>query len=109
MNCPRCDGSVLEERVRDGITVDGCRSCRGIWLDRGELERLIARAAEDEGMFEARRRPDRGPHYDYDDDWDRDRWRGDGRRDSDGRDPRWSGRPPYRKKRWFESFTDIFD
>jgi hypothetical protein len=33
----------MEELDRDGITIDRCRSCRGIWLDRGELERLTAR------------------------------------------------------------------
>lgn len=41
---------VLAERERDGIVVDTCPQCRGVWLDRGELERLQARAlAEFEG------------------------------------------------------------
>jgi len=44
MFCPRCGGEVLEERVRDGVAIDACLACRGTWLDRGELERLIARA-----------------------------------------------------------------
>ena len=47
MICPRCNKPSLEERERDGITIDVCQSCRGIWLDRGELERLIARANDD--------------------------------------------------------------
>jgi Zn-finger nucleic acid-binding protein len=38
---------VLEERERDGVTIDVCRHCRGVWLDRGELERFIAHAVED--------------------------------------------------------------
>jgi len=46
MNCPRCHTADLAERNRDGVRIDICRSCRGIWLDRGELERLIARANE---------------------------------------------------------------
>jgi Zn-finger nucleic acid-binding protein len=47
MKCPRCENTVLDERDRDGITVDVCASCRGLWLDRGELEKLIARAARE--------------------------------------------------------------
>ena len=43
MQCPRCQSSVLREVDRDGITIDRCESCRGIWLDRGELEKLTAR------------------------------------------------------------------
>ena len=39
--CPRCEAPILQERVRDGVSIDVCRECRGIWLDRGELERLI--------------------------------------------------------------------
>jgi Zn-finger nucleic acid-binding protein len=44
MNCPRCATSPLTEKERDGITIDICPQCRGVWLDRGELERLQARA-----------------------------------------------------------------
>lgn len=44
MFCPRCNTPSLEERERDGITIDVCPQCRGIWLDRGELECLVARA-----------------------------------------------------------------
>ena len=53
MNCPRCAGMVLAERERDGIVVDTCPQCRGVWLDRGELERLQARALAE---FEAAER-----------------------------------------------------
>jgi Zn-finger nucleic acid-binding protein len=40
MTCPKCHG---EMRVyeRSGVTVDQCTECRGIFLDRGELERLL--------------------------------------------------------------------
>lgn len=44
MNCPRCSGPELIERDREGITVDICPDCRGVWLDRGELEKLVQRA-----------------------------------------------------------------
>ena len=55
MKCPRCETAMLDERERDGITVDVCASCRGLWLDRGELEKLIARATRElEGIDEGR-------------------------------------------------------
>ena len=57
MHCPRCDVEVLMEKTRDGVTIDVCPACRGVWLDRGELERLIARAQE---PFEDRRAEPRG-------------------------------------------------
>ena len=41
MQCPRC-GAALTERTQMGIPVDACRACRGLWLDRGELEQLVA-------------------------------------------------------------------
>ena len=50
MQCPRCQDAVLDEIDRSGVTMDRCTRCRGVWLDRGELEKLIARAtAELEG------------------------------------------------------------
>lgn len=47
MLCPRCNKNTLEEREKEGVTIDICQECRGIWLDRGELERLIARATRE--------------------------------------------------------------
>ncbi len=43
MNCPRCESAPLLELDRQGLTIDRCDRCRGVWLDRGELEKLIAR------------------------------------------------------------------
>jgi hypothetical protein len=44
MKCP-IDGSDLMMTERQGIEIDYCPKCRGIWLDRGELDKLIERAA----------------------------------------------------------------
>jgi len=41
LTCPKCDGS-MRTYARNGITIDQCTSCHGIFLDRGELERLIS-------------------------------------------------------------------
>jgi uncharacterized protein len=42
MTCPACGGDLLELE-RSGVHVDACRSCRGVWLDRGELDRIVER------------------------------------------------------------------
>lgn len=39
--CPKCKGS-MRTYARNGITIDQCRTCHGIFLDRGELEQLIS-------------------------------------------------------------------
>ncbi len=41
LRCPRC-GDLLRETQHDGVRVDECRRCRGMWLDDGELERIKA-------------------------------------------------------------------
>lgn len=45
MNCP-IDGSELRISDRQGIEIDYCPQCRGIWLDRGELDKLLERNAQ---------------------------------------------------------------
>ena len=42
MNCP-VDGAVLEMSERSGVEIDYCPMCRGVWLDRGELDKIIQR------------------------------------------------------------------
>ena len=44
MLCPACKDVNLAMTDRQGIEIDYCPGCRGIWLDRGELDRLIERA-----------------------------------------------------------------
>jgi uncharacterized protein len=44
MKCP-VDDSVLQMTDRQGIEIDYCPQCRGVWLDRGELDKLIDRSA----------------------------------------------------------------
>jgi len=45
MKCPTCPESALVMTDRQGIEIDYCPDCRGLWLDRGELDKLIERAA----------------------------------------------------------------
>ena len=45
MDCP-VDGTTLVMSERSGIEIDYCPTCRGVWLDRGELDKIIERNAE---------------------------------------------------------------
>lgn len=43
MNCPNCNTKLLISE-RKGIEIDYCPDCRGVWLDRGELDKIIERS-----------------------------------------------------------------
>jgi len=43
MNCPICNVTLLMSDKK-GIEIDYCPTCRGVWLDRGELEKIIERS-----------------------------------------------------------------
>ncbi len=45
MNCPHCSISLVMAE-RSGVEIDYCPQCRGIWLDRGELDKIIERATQ---------------------------------------------------------------
>lgn len=42
MNCPHCDVNLIMTE-RNSIEIDYCPKCRGVWLDRGELDKIIER------------------------------------------------------------------
>ena len=44
MHCPVCKDTTLVMSERQGIEIDYCPQCRGVWLDRGELDKIIQRA-----------------------------------------------------------------
>jgi uncharacterized protein len=44
MNCPVCKEAQLLMMERQGIEIDYCPKCRGVWLDRGELDKIIERS-----------------------------------------------------------------
>lgn len=45
MKCPTCPDTALVMSDRQGVEIDYCPQCRGVWLDRGELDKLIERSA----------------------------------------------------------------
>lgn len=106
MKCP-VDGETLVMTDRSGVEIDYCPKCRGVWLDRGELDKIIDRAAPPVPLTEPAReeRAPQQPHPRADDRYretDRDRGRDDDRdRDDYKRGKRY-------KKR--ESFlSELFD
>lgn len=54
MRCP-VDDTQLAMSERSGIEIDYCPECRGVWLDRGELDKLIDRADRDQSAPDPRR------------------------------------------------------
>ena len=46
MKCPVCIDVDLVMADRKGVEIDYCPKCRGVWLDRGELDKIIERSAE---------------------------------------------------------------
>lgn len=52
MKCP-VDGTQLEIGDRAGVEIDWCPQCRGVWLDRGELDKIIDRSVGDVGPAHA--------------------------------------------------------
>lgn len=89
IKCPRCTASDLVVSERNAIEIDVCPSCRGVWLDRGELDKLIERSLQWRSSSR------------HDDDDDDDRHERHGRRDRD--DDHWKHR---RKQSWL---SELFD
>lgn len=52
--CPNCNEGMQEIR-RNEVMIDVCPKCRGVWLDRGEMEKLLHTAREVEAEYERER------------------------------------------------------
>ena len=97
MYCPACPEERLLITERSGIEIDYCGKCRGVWLDRGELDKLIERAGEQVAMVPR----ERDRHDDDRRDRDRDPRRDDQRRDGYGK--------PKKKKSFLSDFFEMGD
>ncbi|TCC15782.1 MULTISPECIES: zf-TFIIB domain-containing protein [Kribbella] len=106
--CPKCHGA-MRTYERSGITVDQCGDCRGIFLDRGELERLV----DAEARFNAPQQSQQAqqPRYEEKRYEEKKRYDDDRRYDNDRRyddDRRYGNQYPHKKKK--KSFLeDLFD
>ena len=95
--CPKCHGT-MRSYERGGVIVDQCNDCRGLFLDRGELERLVD--AESTWSGQRQQTPDsrygaddsRRPSQDYE------------RRDDYARQQQ--GRPPKKRRSFLEELFD---
>lgn len=96
MQCPVCKGTNLVMSERQGIEIDYCPQCRGVWLDRGELDKIIEKSASASPVQQAASEP-RGypnqPGYSRDRDYDDDHYRGG----------------HYKKKKRESFLSDLFD
>lgn len=53
IHCPKCEGTLVEITF-EGVQIDRCNKCHGVWLDAGELERLTGQ--EESGWLSRMRR-----------------------------------------------------
>ena len=70
MKCPNCDETLVMTE-RQGVEIDYCPKCRGVWLDKGELDKIIEKSQQDL----RKQNTDSRNYNQYDDD------------DDDGRNP----------------------
>lgn len=92
MKCPNCPQVDLIMTDRQGVEIDYCPTCRGVWLDRGELDKIIERSSS-VGVGGSRRDDD-------DDDDDDDRYKY-GKVDKFGR--------PVKKSKTKSMLGELFD
>jgi uncharacterized protein len=67
MKCPNCE-SLLIMSERQGIEIDYCPTCRGVWLDRGELDKIIEKSMAVEKTQQTKPHDNKGYKKEYDDD-----------------------------------------
>jgi uncharacterized protein len=93
--CPKCE-SPMRSYERSGITIDQCTGCRGVFLDRGELERLV----DAEGSFYEERGASREEPV---------RQEQELRQERDFRQEHGEHRKPYKKRKKESFLSDFLD
>ena len=91
MPCPVCRVPLVMSE-RQGVEIDYCPQCRGVWLDRGELDKIIERGAQDSAPRASQ--PASDPKY------------GRGSDRSYSHHHHQGGRPPKRRKSFLEELFD---
>ena len=111
MQCPS-DGTVLVMSERSGVEIDYCPTCRGVWLDRGELDKILERGAREFGAQQSPPAPaaPAPPAYGQQP-FDGGYNRGSDNRgyDNRGYDNRSYGDQGYRKKKKESWLSELFD
>lgn len=89
MKCPNCDETLVMTE-RQGIEIDYCPKCRGVWLDKGELDKIIERSSV-QSQQELKQNKEKEKKQYEDDDDDDDGFFGNNRRNNDNPDGRRGG------------------
>lgn len=87
MICPKCKGELCEV-VKHGVAIDHCLVCGGIWLDKGEMGKLISQTKQAESSLDDEFRPLFKEKKEYYDKYDKYR---------------------YKQKSTYQRIFDIFD
>ncbi len=75
MNCPNCEATLMMTE-RQGVEIDYCPKCRGVWLDKGELDKIIEKSAAADSSQQLKQNDNKNRNQDDDDDDDDDDNRG---------------------------------
>ena len=104
MKCPNCEETLVMTE-RQGVEIDYCPKCRGVWLDKGELDKIIEKSASAQASQNLKSNEDkRKKQYDDDDDDDDDDEGGffnRGKRDNENN--------PNRRRKGGGFLGDLFD
>jgi len=66
MKCPNCD-EILIMTERQGIEIDYCPKCRGVWLDKGELDKIIEKSSLTDSNQQFKQQDEKRNRHDDDD------------------------------------------
>ncbi|MDW8106063.1 MAG: zf-TFIIB domain-containing protein [Armatimonadota bacterium] len=102
MKCPVCQEN-LQIAVRSGIEIDYCPTCRGVWLDRGELDKIIERHIQETQALT------RSAPYAYAPEPPESRPKPYTRHDYDEYYEEYHKHKRRKKRDWLEDLFDIFD
>ncbi|MHB9132331.1 MAG: TFIIB-type zinc ribbon-containing protein [Armatimonadota bacterium] len=111
MNCPVCDAR-LREIQKHGVEIDICPECKGVWLDRGELEKIIAMEAAGGPVTEPEYKRDQERHRLAEQPRDREEYRRSSHNEEEGSAEHQydqQGRPARKKREsWFGEIFEMF-
>lgn len=71
MKCPNCEETLVMTE-RQGVEIDYCPKCRGVWLDKGELDKIIEKSSIAESSQQLKSQDEKRNRHDDDDDDDED-------------------------------------
>jgi Zn-finger nucleic acid-binding protein len=102
MKCPVCSDVRMREVEKDNLLIDVCPDCKGVWLDRGELDKLMSGIREVRNEFDRMER-----HVSNDDKYERPYKNDERSHSSQGHNE--YGKPYKKKKNMMDVFGDLFD